>query len=386
MNVAVIVKSLQIGGMERAAINLSELFSSQGHQTHLIYLQDKNQVLTPNKTVHLHLIDLEIIFKKKYFSGYLKVLFKILNSILRQSYFWWKGIIYTNIFNTKFQDIESVHGKFDIVIIRGHSTIEMIWKFKHQNLIVQQVNILPEMKKSFLKHFYRRSIFSNKHVVCNSKTILKELRSGFLTSKVVAKSLNVIASPVNNNLILKKATEYNISFERKYIINVGRLTPTKNIELLINAFSYAHKNLGLKHSLVIVGEGKSKEILQKQSKELHLDEYIFFTGSLENPYPWLKNADLFVFTSKNEGLPNVLLESLVCQTNIVATKGRGGTLDIMSGELKENLTSFNIKELAEKIVETLKNKQDINFERHLQPYASKTIIQSYLEYTTSKYL
>lgn len=380
MRVAVVVKSLQIGGMERAAINLAEIFSKHGHKTHLICLQNKNRVLSPNDSVRLHLFDLENSLKSTPLYSIKKIFSKTLNIFIRHSYFMWHGYFLTNIFKDKLQKVEQTSGTFDLIIVRGHSTIEMIWPFKRENLIVQQVNILSTKKNSFLNNFYRRSIFSGKNVVCNSNAIQKEIANDFSLRNIQAKSLHVVPSPVNVPLILQKSQEYKTSISDKYIVSLGRLAPVKNIELLINAYAYAREHLALKHKLVIVGDGPSKESLIDQIKLLNLDKYIHLTGALENPYPWLKNADLFLFTSKNEGLPNVLLEALACETTIVATKGRGGTLDIMNGDLKNNLTNFSEKEIAQKVIAVLAQSQKPDFNAHLQKYSSDSIVAQYLQY------
>ncbi|MBA3026378.1 MAG: glycosyltransferase, partial [Sulfurimonas sp.] len=95
--------------------------------------------------------------------------------------------------------------------------------------------------------------------------------------------------------------------------------------------------------------------------------------------PWVKKADLFVFTSLFEGLPNVLLESLACKTNIIATRGRGGTLDIMSGDLANNLTNFDKVEIAEKIIEVLNSKQTIDYDKHLEIYSPASVVKKYMD-------
>ena len=94
MRIAVVVKSLQIGGMERAAINLSEIFSKHDHETHLICLQNKNQALLPNKTVHLHMFDLEQTLKSTFLYLLKKLFAKLLNIVVRHSFFIWNGYFY----------------------------------------------------------------------------------------------------------------------------------------------------------------------------------------------------------------------------------------------------------------------------------------------------
>jgi len=379
LRVAVVVKSLQIGGMERAAINLAETFANEGHESHLIYFKPKKQELTANDKVTLHLFNLEKSLKLTGIGILLRLFAKLLNAIVRYSYFYLQGLMLSPIFKYSLYKLEKEYGDFDLVIVRGQGTFEMIWSYNHKKLIIQQVNVLREYK-SPLNNFFQRTIFAKKQVVCNAPTILKELTNDFANYGVRVQNLHMIPSPINPEIIKLKSEIFSPDITNKYIVNVGRLVPVKNLYLLLESYAYARENLSLKHFLVIVGSGNLKLNLEQQAKDLNIDKYIIFTGPLENPYPWLKHADLFAFTSKNEGLPNVLLESLACRTNIVSTRGRGGTLDIMSGDLAENLTAFDTKEFAQKMVDVLNTKKDINFEGHLQKYSPKSVADEYLKY------
>jgi len=380
MRIAVVVKSLQIGGMERAAINLADTFANEGYDTHLIYFKGKRRVLSPSELVKVHLFKLEYILKLTIIGAILNLFAKVMNGLVRHSYFYFQGLLLTPIFKYKLRKIEKEHGNFDLIIVRGQGTFEMIWAYNSDKLIIQQVNVLRKYNTP-LNDFFRRVIFSKKNIVCNAPAVMKELKKDFATSKVLPNSLKVIPSPINQNMILDKADEYQVDLDAKYIINIGRLEAVKNISLLIESFAYAVKNLQLTYHLVIIGGGNELEMLQKKAQELEIAELIHFKGILPNPYPWLKKADLFAFTSKNEGLPNVLLESLACKTNIVSTRGRGGTLDIMSGDLTENLSSFDIKEFALKMLEVLNAKNEPNYKKHLQKYSPKSVADEYFKYT-----
>ena len=378
MRVAVIVKNLTMGGMQRAAINLSEMFANEGHEAHLIYFKSKNAVLKPSEKVNLHLFDLEKILKKTVIGAILNIFAKFLNGFIRYSYFLWQGLLLTPIFKHNLKKLETEYGKFDLIIIRGQGTFEMIWPFNDDRLVMQQVNILRKYK-TILHQYYMKKLFDNKNIMCNAQSIYKELMKDFEENNILPKSLNVIPSPINVELIQKRALEYIPSYTQKYLVNVGRFSNAKNISLLIEAFAYAKKHLNLEHNLILIGNGELKNDYDKQIKELDIVDSIHFTGSLTNPYPWVKKADIFVFTSLFEGLPNVLLESLACKTNIIATRGRGGTLDIMSGDLENNLTNFDKIEIAEKIIEVLNSNQTIDFDKHLEIYSPASVIKKYVD-------
>lgn len=379
MRIAVIVKSLQVGGMERAAINLAETFANEEHETHLIYFKSKSNELSVNENVTTHLFELEKILKISLFGFFFNILAKLINGFIRYSYFYFQGLMLAPIFRYKLSQLEKQYGKLDLIIVRGQGTFEMIWPYNDPRLIIQQVNVL-RVYKSIFNNFFQRTIFNHKQVVCNAPTVFEELTHDFEHNGVAVKSLQVIPSPINTTSVKLKSDAYDPQYPHRYIINVGRLVPVKNLSLLLDAYAYAKEHLGLTHHLVIVGDGNLKPSLEQQAKELNIAEFVHFTGSISNPYPWLKYAELFVFTSKNEGLPNVLLEALACDTPIVSTRGRGGTLDIMSDGLEENLTNFDAAELAQKMVDVLHSKEPIDFKKHLLKYEPASVVQEYLKY------
>lgn len=383
MRIAIIVKNLTVGGMQRAAINLSEAFADEGHESHLIYLKSKDQIFSPNKNVKLHLFEIEKILKSTISGKLLNLASKIMNAIIRHSYFIWQGYLLTPIFKKKLNKLEKEYGTFDLIIVRGQATFEMIHTLDEDRVIFQQVNILGAKNSIFSIHkYFVNTLFNNKNIVCNAPTIYENINNNFTKYDISPKSLHMIPSPINMQKIKNKSLEYEPEYTNKFIINVGRFSNAKNISFLIDAFAYAKNQLNLKHNLVLVGNGSLQQEYKKQIKLLNIEKYIHFTGSLDNPYPWIKKADLFVFTSLYEGLPNVLLESLSCETNIVSTKGQGGTIDIMNGELEKNLTEFDIEEFAKKIISVLESESKIDYQKQMEPYNIPSVINKYLEIYT----
>lgn len=96
---------------------------------------------------------------------------------------------------------------------------------------------------------------------------------------------------------------------RHRLLAVGRLHPVKGFDLLIRAFhSIAHRFPDW--DLVILGEGDSREALQAQINELELDDRISLPGRVGNVGEWYIQSDLYVLSSRVEGLSNTLLESM----------------------------------------------------------------------------
>lgn len=378
MRVAVVVRSLKIGGMERAAINLAEAFEENGHEAHLIYFRDKNKGLTPNERVHLHHFDLDRMMQWSVIGFFWNLFAKIASMVIRKSYFFWKGLFVTPLFRWKLKSIEKKQGSFDLIILRGHGTFEYVWPLKDTRVVLQQVSMSFKYG-NILRNFYLHCLYHHKNVMCISSGVKEEILKVFEHAKISPRRIDVITNPINVELIREKSREYIPELTEPYILNVGRFANIKNHPLLLEAYAYARSHLGLQHKLVLVGDGSIKKSIKAKIDELHLNEFVVLTGSISNPYPWVKNADLFVFTSFSEGLGNVLLEALACHTNIVSTRGRGGIQDIMSGEMADHLCNFDKVELAQKIMSELNRTTPIDFEKALKPFTPKGIIDQYVQ-------
>jgi len=142
-----------------------------------------------------------------------------------------------------------------------------------------------------------------------------------------------------------------------YILCISRLTERKGINYLISAIkdvSVKYPNIKLK----IVGEGNAKNDLEKQAKDLGMENKVEFLGLV--PHEKLPNiyssALFFVLPSLNEGMSNTMLEALASGLPIVATD-TGGTRELV--EDGQNGLIIKMKDsgdISEKMEKLLKNK------------------------------
>lgn len=129
----------------------------------------------------------------------------------------------------------------------------------------------------------------------------------------VQKKSDVIMNPlvISDNIKWRGA-------KSKRIISVGRLEPQKNQLMLLEAFSYVHKEYP-EYALEIYGEGSLKNILQSRIDELHLSKFVFLKGHSSNIYQILEDSFLFVLSSDYEGMSNALLEAMSIGMPVVTT-------------------------------------------------------------------
>lgn len=112
------------------------------------------------------------------------------------------------------------------------------------------------------------------------------------------------------------------------IVAAGRLDRQKGYERLIKAFPALLEKKPEAH-LWILGEGQLRGSLENLIEEMGLWDRIHLPGYQDNPYKWIRNADLFVLSSLYEGLPNILLEAIACSCPVVSLENPGGALEIL---------------------------------------------------------
>lgn len=376
MRVAVIVRSLKMGGMERVAVSLSEAFADAGHESHLIYFKDKNRVFSPKENVYFHHFNLDRLLKITVVGAILGVFAKLLSGIFRGSFFLYNGLLLAPIFNYKLKKLEKEYGRFDLIIIRGHGTFELIWPYKDDR-VVQMVESVFIRHGSFLDDVYVKCVYTGKNLAGVSSGVKEKILEVLKLTSVKAKSVNIVNNPIDINSIQVKASEYFVDIEEDYIVSVGRITPNKNISFLLESYKYAKDNLGLVLPLVIIGDGHDMKNVKNKVLELELEKNVKFLGMLENPYPWIKQAKLLTSTSKCEGFGMVLIEALSCGTKVISTKSRGGVKDIMVDELEENMVEFSQEKFAKKICEIINEDKNFDFEKYIDKFSSGTIVKRY---------
>ncbi len=115
---------------------------------------------------------------------------------------------------------------------------------------------------------------------------------------------------------------------RLRLLAVGRLHPVKGFDILIQAFALLAKYFPA-WDLTIVGEGPERASLQAQIDELSLGSQIELVGRVGNIRDWYEASDLYVLSSRTEGLSNTLLEAMACGLPVVAFDCETGPREIV---------------------------------------------------------
>jgi len=380
MKVAVVVRSLKIGGMERVAISLTKAFQDQGHESHLIYFKHKKKHYPTDDIKNVHFWNFDKILLKSGIGFLYEILIRLLNIPFRKSYAISKGFITSPIFKYKLKQLEKDSKPFDLVIIRGQGTFEFLWKNQDNRYVQVCENLLyPNHIMTPFRKLHAHILYDNKNIACVSNGVLKSFKDLEKEANLKAKKAIKLTNPIDVKSIKEASKEYKPDIDTPYIVNVGRLAPVKQLPLLIDAYSYIKDKYNISHKLVLVGQGHDEENIRQKIASLKLQKSVIMVGLQTNPYPWIANAELFVLSSKHEGLGMVLLEALACKTNLVVTRSPGGVIDIMQNELEEFLCEATPKILGEKIYKELQNPSAIDFEKHLYPFLPATITNQYIK-------
>ena len=138
-------------------------------------------------------------------------------------------------------------------------------------------------------------------------------------------------NPVVNHTLFEKSVNNtdNFSHNKPYMCAVGRLCEQKGFDLLLTSYKLASDENPNLPDLLIVGEGPDLDILSEQRKSLNLEDKVHFTGFTTNPYYVMANSEIFLLSSRHEGLPTVLIEALALQKNIVSYDCPTGPREIL---------------------------------------------------------
>ncbi len=158
---------------------------------------------------------------------------------------------------------------------------------------------------SVLHHQHSEFIAGPQNIlVAVSNAIMEESEKlGFKVDKV-------IYNPVYKDKILQLADAF-VPVERKYIVFVGRLIPDKGVHELLKAFVLLRERGAITHKLVFVGSGNCEKELRLHALRVGLHDQVIFTGFQENPYPYIKNAQLLVLPSYSEAMGYVAVEASI---------------------------------------------------------------------------
>lgn len=193
------------------------------------------------------------------------------------------------------------------------------------------------------------------HVVVVSDFIRESLKKYPFYKKVEV--VNDIVDPQLIECLSKLNDQYDGGMEYKglKLLTVARLEKIKGYDLLVKAASRLKKE-GLEFKWFIIGEGTERDRINSLCQQYHLENEIILLGQKTNPYVYMKRCDIYVQTSRNEGLGLTVIEAKILEKPIVCTNFSTASSLI---EDKEDglLCNIDEKDIALKILELIRDKE-----------------------------
>jgi len=305
--ISFLISSFRAGGGELQMIDIANALVLRGYEVDLLVLA----MLGPSQSLvneHVHIVSLQ---QRRLFLSFPKFawyLYKERPSILVST------DQYTQLFSLFAKMITRVPTKIAFRV--GIVFSDMMSQFYGKD----------KLTPFLIRRFYKKADI----VIANSKGVADDFcaMTGTERSRV-----SVIFNPKKINEILSSSNEpvpeiFVMKKKVPVIVATGSLRLRKNFSLLIRAFAKVTKTIPAR--LVIVGSGRERGSLGELAKSLGIEEVITFVGYSKNPHAYASRADVFVSTALLEGLPNSLLEAMICGTPIISSDCNAGPREILA--------------------------------------------------------
>jgi len=186
---------------------------------------------------------------------------------------------------------------------------------------------VPLTKRWFLKHITRTVMWRADALTCVSKDMVEQYRSVFNSPPHVCVYNIVDDSRSRLRMTEKVEHEWLLHKDCPVLIAAGRLAPWKGFADLIRAVGVLSPRKRVR--LMILGDGPLRSELDALIVELGLSDVVSLMGYVENPLKYFIRADVFVLSSYVEGLPNVLVEAMMCGCTPVSTDCPTGPSEVL---------------------------------------------------------
>jgi glycosyltransferase involved in cell wall biosynthesis len=195
--------------------------------------------------------------------------------------------------------------------------------------------------------------------------------------------IKVIYNPVITPDILERSQEpiphpWFAPGEPPVILGVGRLIEQKDFPTLIRAFAQVRSVRPAR--LMILGIGSERNYLNQLIQELDLENDVAILGFQENPYAYMARASVFALSSAWEGLPTVIIEALAVGTPVVSTNCPSGPAEILaSGKYGWLVPVGDSQAMAKYILEVLSGNFKTVDSKWLNQFTCSEVVSKYLD-------
>lgn len=345
-NIVFVIESLHVGGAEKSLVTLLNNLDYKAYNIDLILFKETG-IFKDYVPKEVHCIQLE--FPKLSFLNRVKYALdrKLKKNQHNAQLFW-------TVIQHKFENIDK---EYDIAIAynQGFATY---FVNKYINASLKYAWLNTDYKKAGYNIIVDYPIYKNfNSIVAVSPEAKQSLELELLN---IGKKLpiTIIKDITDKKIVQEQANciqkiEFNSNTVN--ILTVGRLVAYKGLELAINVCKILITK-GYPVKWYVVGEGNEREKLEQLIKEKTLENHFFLIGDDPNPYPYMKNATIYVQTSLFEGLGLTVIEASYLNKPIVSTNFPS-IYGIIKDEETGLIAEMNSDSIVTKIELLINNKQ-----------------------------
>jgi glycosyltransferase involved in cell wall biosynthesis len=351
MKIAQIIPNLRVGGAEIMCENLAKALIHNKHEVFIVSLYDDETIIT--KRLMSFGIKIYFLHKK---SGPDFGLIRRLVSILKSEK---PDVVHAHLYAASYAMIAAVLSGCKSRILTIHS--------------------LAHEDNSVLGRLFNRILFHYANVipVALSTQVQKTIIDQY---KLPKEKVPIIYNGIDLDKCFPKSN-YDL-IDDFSILHVGRFSPVKNHETILNAFSYIIERI-LNAKLILVGEGELLQKAKDYASSKGLDSYVSFEGQQEDVYSYYCNADIFILPSIYEGMPMSIIEAMGSGLPIIASNV-GGIKDMIDDGIDGLLIDPTTENLISAIVDLYESKDKrISMGKKAyvksKEYSSKTMAEKYLQ-------
>ncbi|MCI4671341.1 MAG: glycosyltransferase [Bacteroidia bacterium] len=315
--VSILINSLAGGGAEKVVLTLLKEFKQAGVPVELVLLEKERFYDLPEGVNVHYLTEFDSIK-----NPFRKFMFVFISAMRLKKY-------------VKEKDVKVVQSH----LIRSNyiNVLAQLFGGKHKTQIVNHMMVSFDKKRGFLGKanlWLYKQLYAKADMIVSISRVMKNDLDDFFRLKNKERHM-VIYNPHDVDFIKERAKEEPEVFEfdpsKKYLVSVGRLVERKRVDITIKALAKVRETYP-NTELLVLGSGEEMDHYKKVTNDLKLNPYVHFLGFISNPFSYLARADVFVLSSTDEGLPNIIIESMICGTAVVSSDCKSGPRETLNPE------------------------------------------------------
>ncbi|MBI0577954.1 glycosyltransferase [Neobacillus cucumis] len=338
------MNSMGIGGVEKALLNFLSVLDQEKFEVTILYIKKGGEYI--NKIPYwVNVVEVEIpslersllengsktmllsSIKRFKFISSIKILYLIAKQKKRSK---WVNIRH-GFFDVIGENIPKLNSHFDIALdFHGYTSFTTYYISEKVNANIKATWLhssnFDNGIKNFLHYYnnYDRVFGVSKNCVEKFIEVFPEFKNKCETFYNIILRDEITSKAERDNGFLDECNGIRI-------LTVGRLSYQKGLDIAIPIASKLKEN-GFNFKWYVVGDGIERPKLEKLIQVYNVEDNFILLGSMENPYPFIKQCDIYVQPSRSEGYCTTITEACILNKPIITTDVSGAREQIENGK------------------------------------------------------